>query len=296
MTSTVEGMRAIADSSEQISEIIGVITEIAEQTNLLALNAAIEAARAGAHGKGFAVVADEVGKLAQRASEAAKEITQLIKDSTARVSDGTKLSDAAKQALVKIDEGGRINMQAIEGIAKTTTLLTDSTKQVQTLMSELNSLAQTIMGMAGEQGARRAAAQQALSALQEQSKQIAQLVNEANAGANSVSNEMKSIVEQTAQMREMTGLQAQRSKRIMEIAKASAEGARTTVERAGTVVEITQGLQNLSHDLTTQVQQFKIVSDSDQAFDSPGFGVRRPPAPYQPTAAYPERKASAGGH
>ncbi|MCB1793989.1 MAG: methyl-accepting chemotaxis protein, partial [Candidatus Competibacteraceae bacterium] len=100
VASTVSGMRSIAESSEQISEIIGVITEIAEQTNLLALNAAIEAARAGAHGRGFAVVADEVGKLAQRASEAAKEITRLIKDSTARVSEGTKLSDEAQQALV----------------------------------------------------------------------------------------------------------------------------------------------------------------------------------------------------
>ncbi len=279
VSSTVEGMRAIADSSEQISEIIGVITEIAEQTNLLALNAAIEAARAGAHGKGFAVVADEVGKLAQRASEAAKEITQLIKDSTARVSDGTKLSDAAKQALVKIDEGGRINMQAIEGIAKTTTLLTASTKQVQNLMSELNSLAQSIASMAGEQGARREAAQQALSLLQEQSKQIAQLVDEANAGANNVSNEMKQIVEQTAQMREMTGQQAQRSKRIMEIAKASAEGARATVERAGTVVEITQDLQELSQELNEQVQQFKIDASSAQAAHAADAAPQRLAAP-----------------
>jgi methyl-accepting chemotaxis protein len=295
VTSTVEGMRAIADSSEQISEIIGVITEIAEQTNLLALNAAIEAARAGAHGKGFAVVADEVGKLAQRASEAAKEITQLIKDSTARVNDGTKLSDAAKQALVKIDEGGRINMQAIEGIAKTTTLLTDTTQQVQGLMGELNRLAQSIVGMAGEQGARREAAQQALAALQEQSRQIAQLVNEANTGASSVNSEMKGIVENTTQMREMTEQQAQRSKRIMEIAKASAEGARATVERAGTVVEITEDLQELSYELTEQVQAFKLATSNEQAADAPGFGIRRTNASHQPAAGHLERKTSVAG-
>ncbi len=258
VASTVDGMRAIAESSEQISEIIGVITEIAEQTNLLALNAAIEAARAGAHGKGFAVVADEVGKLAQRASEAAKEITKLIKDSTNRVNEGTKLSDAARQALIRIDEGGKINMQAIEEIAKKTELLATSTQQVQSFIGDLNALAQQIVSMAGEQGVRRNAAQQALNALLQQSNVIAQLVNEASQGARTVSNEMQNITDRTAQMQQMTGLQAQRAEKVMEIAKASAEGARNTVERAGAVVDIAHDLEELSHRLTEQVQQFRI--------------------------------------
>jgi methyl-accepting chemotaxis protein len=252
-------MRSIAESSEQISEIIGVITEIAEQTNLLALNAAIEAARAGAHGRGFAVVADEVGKLAQRASEAAKEITRLIKDSTARVNEGSKLSDEARQALVKIDESGKINMQAIEGIAKTAGLLVANTQQVRNLVSELNTLAQQIGGMAGEQGVRREAAQKALATLLEQSRRIGQLVTEANQGASAIGDEMKGIVERTAQMTQLTGLQAQRSKKVMEIAQASAEGARQTVERAGGVVKLSQELQDGSRQLAEQVRQFKIV-------------------------------------
>ena len=259
VVSTVSGMRAIAESSEQISEIIGVITEIAEQTNLLALNAAIEAARAGAHGKGFAVVADEVGKLAQRASEAAKEITRLIKDSTARVNEGSKLSDEAQKALVKIDESGKINMQAIEGIARTEDLLVTNTRQVRQLMEELNSLAEQIGSMAGEQGARREAAQQALAALQTQSQRIAALVAEAGQGAGVISTEMQGVVERTTQMTGMTDLQAQRSKKVMDIAQTSAQGARQTVERAGGVVSTSQDLQHSSRQLTEQVQQFRIV-------------------------------------
>ena len=98
----INSMRLIQRSSEQINDIIQVIGEIASQTNLLALNAAIEAARAGEHGLGFAVVADEVRKLAERSSEAAKQITQLIKESGKRVQEGATQSEKVGQSLEQI--------------------------------------------------------------------------------------------------------------------------------------------------------------------------------------------------
>ncbi len=101
-TQAVTAMGRIEDSSQKISDIIGVIDEIAFQTNLLALNAAVEAARAGDAGKGFAVVATEVRALAQRSSTASKQIKLLIGESSREVRSGVTLVNEAGKALGEI--------------------------------------------------------------------------------------------------------------------------------------------------------------------------------------------------
>ncbi len=133
-------MTAIQESSDKVARITTVIQDIARQTNLLSLNAAIEAAKAGAMGKGFAVVAEEVRKLAERSAAAAKEITQLIQESTQRVGTGTSAVAAAGRSLEFIEANMRENTTHIREIARAMEEQGRSTESVVQGMGETSSM------------------------------------------------------------------------------------------------------------------------------------------------------------
>ncbi|WP_411889505.1 methyl-accepting chemotaxis protein [Yoonia sp. SDW83-1] len=104
----VVAMKTIEESSDQIGQIVQLMDDIAFQTNLLALNAGVEAARAGEAGRGFAVVASEVRALAQRSSESAAQIRDLIVNSNENITHGVKLvadmGTAIEQVLSSVSE------------------------------------------------------------------------------------------------------------------------------------------------------------------------------------------------
>jgi methyl-accepting chemotaxis protein len=149
----VTAMAKIEDSSRKISDIIGVIDEIARQTNLLALNAAVEAARAGEAGRGFAVVASEVRSLAQRSSQAAKDIKELITSSNGQVQEGVELVNHAGTALTKIVESVKEVAELVSDIAQASTEQATGLEQINKALMQMDEVTQQNAALVEENAA-----------------------------------------------------------------------------------------------------------------------------------------------
>jgi methyl-accepting chemotaxis protein len=167
VSNAVLAMQGINASSKKIADILGVIDEIAFQTNLLALNAAVEAARAGEQGRGFAVVASEVRNLAGRSAAAAKEIKALIKDSVARVEEGTKL----------VDKSGATLGDIVNAIKKVSDIVAEISAASHEQSSGIEQVNKAIMQMDGL------------------TQQNASLVEEAAAAAESLQEQARGLLE-----------------------------------------------------------------------------------------------------
>ncbi len=164
----VSAMAEIEQSSRKISDIIGVIDEIARQTNLLALNAAVEAARAGDAGRGFAVVASEVRSLAQRSSQAAKDITGLITNSNGQVKDGVQLVNQAGTALHEILNSIKTVSDFVADIASASAEQATGIDQINRAMTQMDEVTQQNSALVEENAATAKTLEHQAQAMHEQ--------------------------------------------------------------------------------------------------------------------------------
>jgi methyl-accepting chemotaxis protein len=205
MDQVIETMHGIADSSNKVGEIIAVIDAIAFQTNILALNAAVEAARAGEQGRGFAVVAGEVRTLAQRSATAAREIKDLIGQSSGRVEAGSALVGDAGQTIAHI---------------------VGSVQKVNDIIGEISAASH-------EQSTGIDQVNTAVVQMDQVTQQNAALVEQASAAAHALAEQAKSLRDAVAvfKLRDQTaGLRRDSRTHVKTVAPATARAAHAGAE------------------------------------------------------------------
>ncbi|HRV90541.1 MAG TPA: bacteriohemerythrin [Anaerolineae bacterium] len=214
---SAQKVQEMGQHSHQIGAIVETIDNIASQTNLLALNAAIEAARAGEHGKGFAVVADEVRKLAEKSTQATKEIATLINgiqltvaeamqamhEGAEEVEIGVTRSNESGAALNSILQAVETVNQQVEGIATAAQQMNASSDELVSAMVSVSTVVEENSAVTEEMAAGSNEFSQAIGNIANVSYQNSAAVEEMNAATKKVSDQVEEVTGTAQALNEM---------------------------------------------------------------------------------------------
>ena len=226
----VEAMARIEQASQKIFDITGVIDGIAFQTNLLALNAAVEAARAGEAGKGFAVVAAEVRTLAQRSSEAAKDITGLIAATNAEVTRGVTLVRGTGDVLDKIVAANHKVSTTVSEISNATGEQANGIEELSQAVSDMDQITQQNAALAEQSAASASALSEQIVRMTDMAATFRTLGREAHgkpAPRSPTRNESRSVGRSAASSPDSE------PGRLRQLAAEAFSGGRSKVSQAG---------------------------------------------------------------
>lgn len=180
---TSKRIKRLGESSQQIGDIVELINDIAEQTNILSLNAAIQAAMAGEAGRGFAVVADEVQRLAERSSNATKQIDALVKTIQ---SDTNEAISSMERSTTEVVSGAQLSQDA-----------GTSLEQIEAVSHQLADLIKNISDAAKQQAQAAISTSDSMNVIQEITMQTSTGTNESAASIGrllELANELRTSV------------------------------------------------------------------------------------------------------